>query len=302
MKRTIALILLVCAFLLCSCSGGFSDEEASEYLKDILEVPDDLVGYKITDETGKYNPSYSEYEKWEDPSAEATKTIELFGKEYVLQYQYTSVSFLDKEPISITYVVEGSEADKIVFYADGSIKTVTFDVATINILPMDTPEKVYEELKPFLEQIVDPSEYEHIKLPEYDLEQIGFSRYTFELYNMIDGEYQSDNISITVEEDGSVSRFSIRKFEMDDSEVDIDKKMEEKLIFLKMDDMYSSYNVKSYKIHGVPHFTSYNNELYVQYCVSGDLLDKDANIFEQNDTSSGFIHIIIIPLRLLTKK
>lgn len=302
MKRIIATLLLISALLLCACSGGFSEEEASEYLKDILEVPCDLEGYQKNDETGEHNLSFSTYEKWIDPSAETTKTIELLGKEYVLQYKYTSVSFLNKEPISITYVVEGTEDDKIVFYEDGSGMTVAFDVASVNVSPTDTPEKVYEVLKPVLEQIVDPSKYEYVKLPEYDSKQSGFLRYTFVLYNMIDGKYISDNISITVEEDGNISRFSIKKFELADAEVDIDKKMEEKLIVLKMDDIYSSYNVKSCEIHRIPCFTLYNNEVYIQYAVSGDLLDKDANIFEQNDTSSSFIHVIIIPLRFLTKK
>lgn len=265
----------------------------SEYLSMICEV-DSMYA-----EGGSSTVSSMPIESVSD-SAKREITMEISGISRHLSYHRTLHYPIGGETVH-QYLVDYENNGSILLNQDGTIHSFLCTFATLNISKTESPEQILPLLKAELEKWVDLDQYEYVDLPESVDDADGFGIYNFRFYNQIAG-YVTDSVMVAVNSSGAVFGCRIRKLPEDDISLNIDKKLEQELIELKMKNIYSTSDTKEYKSnsikeHSAPQLKMYNNELCVEYYVSAILINKESG----NEISS-FIHTILIPVKLITSE
>lgn len=190
------------------------------------------------------------------------------------------------------YFESGKNDNVILLNEDGSINSILYKYTRLEINGSFDPNNDLIELKNELKKWVDTSKYEYIEAPDYADKELEIYDYIF--YNMIEG-YITDYMRVSVSNDGYIFGLSINNLMLENFVLNINKSLEEKMINLKLSDIYNTQNTeyKSYNTVFPPQVVKYNNEIYVQYSVS-------ANYIDSNETElTSWLNCILIPTSLI---
>ena len=193
------------------------------------------------------------------------------------------------------FCVKGDAEQSILIDSDGKINAILYQFATIEISKNASPEAVRTLLELKLSKLLDLSYYKNVDLPSaVTADSDRFGIYHFSYYNTVGG-YVTNYMTVAVSDDGGIFGLKIIRNVPDDIELNIDKTLENELLTLKLNDIYSTEHSSfcSYRVELTPQVVTYNGELCVQYPVVA---------VYRHDTfgeMTSFINDILIPVRLL---
>ena len=315
MKKIMAILLLVSIVTVmltaCNTSDITTTNRNSEinlppnptdadYLQYIYEVNSSYFG---SDETFNHKNVVSKStHKSIDEKAPLMQTVKINGLMKELNYENTLYYPVQDYKVHC-YSINDQEDCKVLIREDGSIFAILNDFDKIDILQTNTPEEVLPKIKEVVEQYVDLSRYKYIDMP-YDSSKdeggIGFGNYTFEFYNLVDG-YKTDYLMISVDYFGNVYGLKIIDLRQHITELNIDKKLEDKLLELKFRDIFTTDKIEyiSYKIDDrfFPQVVTREDGIYISYAGSARYTIKDTG-----QEIKSFLVEVLIPLDLITSK
>lgn len=242
-----------------------------------------------------------------DPTAPASLKKVFFGIEYDLTYVETLTYLISGTTVDKYVADEFGEFGNLLLFRDGSVKSLLFKFANINITGKETPQDIKSQMEAVIREVVDISKYDYCDIPEYSSDGEGFGTYYFLYYNMVNG-YMTDYLKVNVKDDGRIGSLSINdlRTDRDLSNLSIDKSLEDKLLNAKTKQVYEglyeetlnkyNYQYATYKLTSArPNICVCNGELCVQYSVTADWSDASGQIH-----GLGYIQRILIPLRLIS--
>lgn len=227
-------------------------------------------------------------------------TAKLGGVNHNLRYERTLYYPIGDETVH-QYFVNDEDQYGILLKKDGTIHSLLYDFATLNISKTESPEQILPLLQTELNKWFDMDRYEYIRLPEARHDANGFGIYDFLFYNQI-GNYITGYMIVAVNDEGKVFGCKTKNLpeDVEISSLSIDENLEHEFIELKMKDLYKTSEKQEYKEYSYderfpPQIVMYKNELCVQYTVLAKLILKD-----YEGEIGSYLHTILIPLALLT--
>ena len=228
------------------------------------------------------------------------KTIQLDGKEYYLKYQ-DSYYNLYRDGVVERYFVGDDSKKEVWFDKDGNIVSICFDFKKLNITDQTTPMELVDILKEEFEETYHLSSYQYVYVPRVPTVSSAFCGFTF--YNVNNG-FVTDTLDIGVKRDGTVSALHYTKCPVADAEFEIDPKLEDAVIDLKLrktyaDKGYCWYEFMSGKGQNEEYryLVRYNGKLYALYGTGAKLYEK-----QTGEIYSSYGTIIMIPIDMISKK
>ena len=295
MKRFLSLILsLTTLFIVVlsvySCGSKIDNETKERYLNSIFEIDTGLS----TLDGHNHVDLIQTTETFVD--ADVPQTIKLIINETEETFVYEkTIRHIINDSISHRYYKADDPDKEIAIDANGTVKSIFYKYITLEIDSNASAEELQPLVERELNKWVDVSSYDSVDITPFET-SLGFGRYEYCYYKYVDG-YILDFAKITIHDDGSISNLNIRNFPKSDVELNIDKKLESKLLDLKLEYIFDTdtSRYKSYHQYSTPQIVTYNHELYIQYFVAADYLDESGNKL------SSWALQIIIPLELLSK-
>lgn len=229
-----------------------------------------------------------EYSKETTPPSNVTFAFNGDEKEFV----YCDTLFYPVGEKKVNRYCEKDKEDNVILLnEDGSINSILYEYTMLDLHGGDDPENILIELKKELSKWVDISKYEYIDINTAEGER---TIYDYLFCNRMEG-YLTDYMRVSVFSDGCFLSLSINNVMIEDFVLHIDKSLEEKMIHLKLADIYNTENTEYKSYHTVfpPQVVVYDNELCVQYFVAAHYLDS--NETEQRS----WLNCILIPTRLM---
>lgn len=289
-KLFFSLIGVIIVFAVCACT-----KEAELNMDDIYVIADGM--FPSETENFKYKNIISgKPESSVDLTASAIRTEKISDIEYRLEYCET-LSFAITGKKVHKYLIYGTEDHFIYFNSDGTLDSILFEFAKLDILPTASAETVQTLIIEELKGTVDLSKYEYIDIFGNNKEQKGkFGIYDFLYYNMNNG-YMTDYVKMSVSDEGSIFGFSINNASVDIPPLTIDKELEDKLLSEKLNNIYdnSSKIYKSYSMAFKPLVVLYDNELCIEYFVSVNYTD-----IKGGSETSDYIIRLLMPVHLVS--
>ena len=247
------ILLIVLAICLCSCNNNHSSIE--DNLKHIYVVDNG------THQDAKQNINFisDEMERSVRDDVEPKRDIKILDVEFDAVYTETLYYPTGDDEVHKYTVDEGS----ILLREDGSVKSVLgVTIGTIDISPTDSYEEVQAKLEPVISKYVAISEYEYLEVQPWGSNdnESNFGRYIFVYYNAIQG-YQTDWISVLVNDDGTISRLVIKDMGREIPGFDINKTTEDDLISAKLSLLHDTDTTQyvSYESSQRPEIVLYND-------------------------------------------
>ncbi len=296
MKRYFkGIMMFVLSFLIIitasSCNRSKIDKQMkNEYLSSICEVEEDIIALHLFNHTNLIS-SFSVSSV--DSNIEATKKIQICGKEFNLSY-YETLYYPISEKKVHKYMVEGNNMGSVLLNEDGSVSALLFNFVTLDIDKTASPESVRALVEPIISTWTDVSKYKNIDMPKYDENnKKEFGMYSFLYFNTTDG-YMTDYMKVSVSDNGDVSGFSINDLNIANIDLNIDDDLAEELLVLKLEDIYTTSESK-YLSHDkrFSQIVLYKNELHIQYTVSVTYRHSS------NGEASTPLQRILIPVRFI---
>ena len=294
MKKIIILALaalLVVSFGSCKQIPKETDSNR-EFLRAIYEVGNDV--FTQEKEFNHQNIVQNQAECSVDTTDQKETTIKVGKDDKVVEYHDTLFYPVGQKRV-YRYYVEGDAEQSILIDSDGKINAILYQFATIEISKNASPEAVRTLLELKLSELLDLSYYKNVDLPSaVTADSDRFGIYHFSYYNTVGG-YVTNYMTVAVSDDGGIFGLKIIRNVPDDIELNIDKTLENELLTLKLNDIYSTEHSSfcSYRVELTPQVVTYNGELCVQYPVVA---------VYRHDTfgeMTSFINDILIPVRLL---
>ena len=289
-KLCLLIMNVIIIFTICACNKPKKLD-----IDDIYVIDDGVFQYKTNDLNYK-NIILDKTTLLFDSTIEATRTEKINGNEYQLEYCET-LSFAITGKKVHKYLINGTEDHFIYFNSDGTLDSILFEFAKLDILPTASAETVQTLIIEELKGIVDLSKYEYIDIFGNNKEHKGkFGIYDFLYYNMNNG-YMTDYLKVSVSDEGSIFGFSINNASVDIPPLTIDKKLEDKLLSEKLNNIYnnSSKIYKSYSMAFKPLVVLYDNELCIEYFVSVNYTD-----IKGGSETSDYIIRLLMPVHLVS--
>lgn len=290
-KYLIALVLSS-ILIFSSCNSKIDDETKERYLNSIHEVYSGL-----TDLDGHNHVNLVQlYEEFVDVNAPKTIQMTINETEETFIYDET-IRYSINDKIIHRYHKENDADKKISVDENGRVNSIHYKYVTFEIDSNASAEELQPLVEKELNKWVDVSKYDSVEM-ERSESSGDFGKYEYCYYNYVDG-YILDFTRITIHDDGSISHLNINNCSQNDVELNIDKKLESKLLDLKLEYIFDTdtSKYKSYHQVSTPQIVTYNNELYIRYSVAADYLNRDT----RQEMSSWALDIIV-PLELLSEK
>ena len=292
MKKYLTISLAALLLLsLCSCNQNRSEKEA--FLKDIAEAGSGV--YEQEADFHHSNVISDQAVQTVDSSVPAELVVSINGSDRQLAYHDT-LFYPVGETTVYRYYIDGDEDCTVLMDQDGRIQSLLYHFATLDISKTASPDEVRPLLEQKLNELVELSEYEHVNLPSAASDPNGFGIYDFLYYNMIDG-YMTDYVKVSVSDDGGIFGFSIHNLASDDVQIRIDQELEEEMLNLKLNDIYTTEHTAyvSYQLAFTPQVVVYHDELHIQYPVAANYTTEDSG------QMTSLVNQILIPVRLIAE-
>lgn len=278
-------LIIIVSFSACN-NQNITDTNALDL---IFEVDNNLYS---TEKSFNHRNTISnnvEYSREKNPPSNKKFTFNDNEKEFV--YYDTLFYPVGQKKVN-RYFEDGKEDNMILLNEDGTINSILYKYTSLDIYGNNDTNDVFMELKSELNKWVDVSKYKYVDMPENHKD--GLEIYDYLFYNMKEG-YMTDYMRVSVSADGYVFGLSINNLMSEDFVLNINKALEEKMINLKLADIYNteSTEYKSYNTVFPPQVLVYDGELYIQYSVSANYIDSN----EKESTS--WLNCILIPVSLM---
>lgn len=289
LKYSLASLILICivASSLCSCGDASKEFEQYEQYFDVI--------YRGGIEIYVYDGiTYST-----DESAPSKLTFKIKGADEDFYYHET-VLLPHTNTRYHVYYWDGDEDRDIRINEDGSIHSIHFDFAKIDISNTASPDEVLPILEAELDKWFDISFYDEVDIPEtYDDDSDGFGGYEFQ-YTKTQNGYVTGSATARVNDDGEVTSFSTINvnYDRDKESLETDHELESELVAAKLDDIFNTDESKlvSYQTAFSPRLIFIDGELYINNYVYVDYSEKDG-LFTWEESQC--IEEILIPLELI---
>jgi len=306
-------IVLLCVFSLSLISCGGEDDTTTTNRNSEINLPSNPTDEDYLQVIYEVYSSYYDSEKnfnhknivsrtvqkSVDKNAPETKKVMMNNVEYELQYDSTHYNpFFDRT----LYLYTDEEKNvRITLTNDGEIAEILHEFDTIDIEDRATPEEVLPKLKEKLEEYIDISKYNNVKMPNDNSDnENGFGTYDFIFYNSVEG-YITDYIQVRVKEKGQIRTLRIHDWDKKFTSLNIDKNLVAKMLELKFKDIYTTDTTEyiSYKLDErfIPQIIIREGITYIAYTGSARLLVKSTGT-ERNS----YVTEILIPLEIISNK
>lgn len=286
----INIIILILAFTLCSCGRKTNiDNAGDKYLTRIYEIDNEI--YNVEKDFNHSNIVSDQTVHSTVPGVASKTKLHFDGIEKEFVYFDTLYYPIGEKKVH-KYIT--NEEQVVLLNQDGTVNALLFDFATLNISETAKPNEVLSVLESELVKWVDISQYEHLQMPESVEDDQKFGMYYFLYYNTEQG-YLTDYVRVSVLDDGRVFGLSINNLNSDGMVLNIDKELENKMIDLKLKDIYTTESTEyiSYNVVVQPRIVVFNDVLYVLYSVSANYLTVSG------EQMSSFANSILIPVDLV---
>lgn len=281
-RRYITIIVALLCVLLVSCVPSKQD---ADYLKEIFIVD---TGNEIPNQT---NVISDELIVTVEANIQIPENVFICGIKYNLQYVDTLVYPLrGKQGKRVFRCSIVNNDETILLNEDGSIFAIlSSELIEIDISESDSVDNIRLKTEEALQEIIPLSQYQEVL---YDQ---SVNPYRFVYYNHING-YYTGYTTVCVSPTGSIGPIWIIDKGIDINDVYIDKQMEDKLITLKVKEMFNTSKTKyqDYSLELNSEIVWYRDELFVEYNVCVEYIDKSSN-----QLLSSNICKLLIPLKLL---
>ena len=264
------------------------DEKDLDYIYEAGNVSKSYMNLKL-----KRTNVIPEREKREAPSNILDK-INVNGVEHKLTYVESEYSLYENTIFDEYFM--GDDPNTKIQINNGQIRAM-FPYAKVNISSTATPEEALEILKNELNKIVDISKYANVSMPLRNSSD-RFRRYSFIFYNSVEG-YITDTLSASINDEGKVDIVCIQTLDINVSNLNINKKLENEAIELKLKDVYGdayhSYELTDTLIASQRKVVFYNNELYICYILT-------ARFIYDGEIVNNFLENFLIPVAMISNK
>lgn len=230
------------------------------------------------------------------------KTFKIDGVDRSIEYVET-INYSKGNYIVHMYYVDGDEKCKIGIRENGELYGILYAFANIDFSVNNTIEKITNQLEAELSKWVDLNKYQYADIPTLPDDMNDYFTLSYMYYNEING-YKTDYCGVTVMNDGDVLGFriydkGISDYGIENIDINIDPKLEDKMIELKMKDIYDTKDSKyiRYNKSDSQSIVVYNGKLYVNYYVGVFFEDK-----KRGGEVASFQNDILIPLDLISYK
>lgn len=270
--KKILMIVLVFSLLLVSCGNG----NAPDYLQSIYEIESLAKGIAVEEEVPR------------------EVTITVLGQELNLEYAMTYRAIFD-DFVYHRYKIAGFEDGFADLREDGSVYSLYYPIATVNIEENATPEEVHAQIGPALLPWIDLSKYEYVDMPQQKDANCAFGSYEFRYYNMIDG-YRPDHVEVRVHDNGVIDQVEVYNLGADLTVLNIDPEFEETVLDMKLKEIYTTEKTQyeTFVPFAPPYLRWFNGEVHVFYTLEAKFSYRAEQIIYSE------VKLVLVPVDLLT--
>lgn len=287
MKKNISFILLIVfSLFICSCS------DSKHYLNHIYEI-DNYYENQLIEFNHKNLISIFPSTSF-NKNVVSNKQVTINNKNFNINYRETLQYPLNGEILN-KYIVDNIEENTVLLNTDGTVNSILFDFAVLDINIDSSKEYIINALENLLEKIIDVSQYEYVEITGDPFKKNSYGIYDILYYNMVDS-YITNYARVSVDSNGEVFGLSVNNLSVSNIDININKNQEDNLLSIKLKDIFTTDTTEyqSYT-HVLPaRVIVHNNELCILYSVSAKY-----NHSIYGETASE-INQIIIPVNLMS--
>lgn len=282
----------------CSYMSGQADND--KILSQVYEINDAVYSGTATDDFANHKNVITDTpECMVEKNVGEKTTLHILEKEQTISYQDTMYYPVGDVKVD-RYTIEESQDSCFLLNSDGTVNSIiNSSIATLDIAPNTSPQKVQNLLKIAVKDIVDLSKYQYCKDSSTPRQDGTYGLYIFTFYNQTHG-FTSDIVKIMVQGSGIGTVSTLRKKlplpDLSSYNFQVSKSKQEEIIQMKLIDMYNTEETE-YLAHEVTEATivMYKGEVCIKYFVNVDVLLTGTN------QKPGYACRILVPLHLLTE-